>query len=196
MTEALALTVLPLVASATHAIGFWRYNSQTKAGTSKPNFVSWFIWALLAILNSLSFMAITSIIVALQTFVGASGCIGTFVHALVTGKFEWPNWKEWVILTISLVTIAVWKFYNPLYANLVLISALLFSFWSTWEGVWADPSKEKAFPWLLWGLAYAFTISLVLLTDGISLKLTMPIILMLAHWSVPAICAIRKGVAK
>ena len=192
MTEALALVVLPSVASATHALGFWMYNSQAKAGKSKPNFVTWFIWALLASLNALSFMAITSFVVAAQIFVGAIGCIGTFVNALVTGKFEWPGWKEWVILPISLVTIAVWKFYNPLYANLVLISALVLSFWPSWEGVWADPTKEKSLPWFLWGGAYALTTFVTFLTVGFSLKLTMPVILTLAHLAVPAICAVRK----
>jgi len=192
LTEALALIVFPLVASATHALGFWKYNSQAKEGTSKPNFVSWAIWALLASLNALSFMAITSFVVAAQTFVGAVGCIGTLVHALVIGKFEWPNWKEWVILAISLVTIVVWKFYNPLSANLVLISALVLSFWPSWEGVWVDPTKEKSLPWILWGSAYGLTTFVTFLLGGLTLKLTMPVIVTLAHLAVPAICAIRK----
>lgn len=192
MTEALALTVLPLVASATHALGFWKYNSQAKAGTSKPNFVSWFIWALLVSLNALSFMAITSFVVAAQTFVGAVGCTGTFVHALVTGKFEWPNWKEWVIFAISMAAIVVWKFYNPLYANLVLLSALIFSFWPSWVYVWNDPTKEKPLPWYLWGGAYGLTTFVTFVSVGFSLKLTMPVIVTLAHLAVPVICAFRK----
>ena len=192
MTEALALVVLPLVASAIHALGFWRYNSQAKAGSSKPNFVSWAIWAFLASLNALSFRAITSSVVAATPFVGAVGCIGTFIHALVTGKFEWPDWKEWAILAISLVTVVVWKFYSPLYANLVLVSAFVFSCWPSWKGVWKNPTKEKALPWLLWGSAYGLTTLAIFLGSGLSLKLTMPIISTLAHLAVPAICAIRK----
>lgn len=192
MTEALALVVLPLVASATHALGFWKYNSQAKAGTSKPNFVSWFVWALLATLNALSFMAITSIIVALQTFVGAVGCIGTFLHALVTGKFEWPNWKEWVIFAISMLAIGVWKFYNPLYANIVLVGAIILSFWPSWVYVWSDPAREKPLPWVLWGSAYGLTTFITFMLGGIGLKLVMPIVGTLAHLAVPVICVIRK----
>lgn len=188
----LALIVLPLVASAIHAFGFWKYNSQAKAGTSKPNFVSWAIWALLASLNALSFMAITSFVVAAQTFVGAVGCIGIFVHALVTGKFEWPRWKEWVIFAISIVAIVVWKFYNPLYANLVLISAFFLSFWPSWIGVWVDPTKEKSLPWLLWGLAHGLTAFSAFLLGGLSLKLAMPIFGVLAHWLVPVICSFQR----
>lgn len=191
MTEALALVVLPLVASAIHALSFWKYNLQAKKGTLKPKFVSWAIWSFMAILNSLSFMAITSLIVALQTFVGAAGCCGTFIHALITGKFKWPKWDEWAILVIGLVVVVVWRFYNPLYANLVLISALVLSFWSTWEAVWADPT-EKSLPWILWGSAYGVTTFVTFLLGGFSLKLTMPIILTLAHLSVPAICTVRK----
>lgn len=192
MAEALALTILPLVASATHAIGFWKYNTQAKAGTSKPNFVSWFVWSLLASLNALSFMAITSFVVAAQTFVGAAGCTGTFVYALVTGKFEKPNWREWVIFAISMMAIEVWKFYNPLYANLVLIGAVIFSFWPSWAYVWADPAKEKSLPWVLWGSAYGLTTLVTFLLGGVSFKLAMPIVGTLAHLAVPVICAYRK----
>ena len=192
MTGVFTFVVLPLVASATHALGFLKYNAQAKAGDSKPNFVSWAIWALLASLNALSFMAITSVVVALQTFVGAAGCIGTFLYALVTGKFEWPAWKEWIILGISIVTIIVWKFYSPLGANLVLISALILSFWPSLQGVWVDPTKEKALPWILWGSAYGLTTLTTFLGNGLSLKLTMPVIVTLAHLAVPAICAVRR----
>lgn len=195
MTEALASIVIPWVAVAIHALGFLLYNIQPKADTPPRKFVSWAIWSFMASLNFLSFRAITSTVVALQTFVGAAGCIGTFVYALMMGRFERPTWKEWTILAIGILTVVVWKFYGPLSGNLVLISALVLSFWPTWESVWAAP-VEKSLPWLLWGLAYAFTTLGVFLTGGVSLKLTMPIILALAHWSVPAICAVRKGVAK
>ncbi len=88
MTEILTSIVLPLMAATIHALGFWKYNSQTKIGTSKPNFASWAIWSFLAALNALSFGAITSLVVAATPIVGTIGCIGTFVHALVAGKFE------------------------------------------------------------------------------------------------------------
>ena len=49
--------VLPILAAAIHAVGFVLYNLHTKRGESKPNFVSWFVWALLATLNALTFSA-------------------------------------------------------------------------------------------------------------------------------------------
>ena len=102
MTEALA-AVLPWVAAATHALGFWKYHSQAKAGTSKPNFVSWAIWAFLATLNALSFSVITSPVVAAQTYVGAMGAIGIFIYALISGKFAWPSRQEQIVCVISII---------------------------------------------------------------------------------------------
>ncbi len=191
---AMALVAVPFVAAAIHALGFWTYNTQTKEGVSKPNSVSWAIWVFLAVLIALTFRSITSLFTAAVPFVGAVGCTLTFVNALVTGKFEWPDWKEWVIFAACLVAIVIWKFYSsPLNANLVVVGAFILSCWPLWAGVWADPTKEKkALPWLLWGGAYGLTTFATFMSKGFSLELTTPVIITLSHLAVPVICAIRK----
>ena len=189
----LVLVVFPLIAAMLHVLGFWRYYSQTEEGVSKPNFLSWAIWAFSAILNALTFMAITSVVVAAQTIVGSFGCTTIFVVALVKGKFEWPNWKEWMIFVFCIFAIVVWKIFNPLFANLLITAAIALSFWPSWEGVWRVPAKEKKLlPWYLWGVAWAVTAISVFLFGGVTLRLAMPIFLSIAHLAIPAICAYRK----
>lgn len=188
-----ALIVLPLTAAAMHATGFVKYNLSTKDGASKPSFVSWFIWAILATMNAATFMSITSFVVGIQTFVGSLGCIGTFLYALWSGKFESPSRGETSILIVNLVAIAVWKYDSALNANLVLMVAILISFWPTFIEMWKHPEKEPALPWILWGSAYGLTTTSTFILGGVSLKLAMPILGTVAHLAVPLICKFRKN---
>lgn len=183
-------TVLPVLAAFIHAIGFVKYNLQTKEGSSKPNFVSWFAWAFLATLNALTFSAATSFVNALTPVVGSVGCIGTFLHALFTGKFEWPQWREWAEMAISVVAIVVWKFYPPVYANLVLLAAFVISFEPTGRGVWENPLREsKMLPWVMWTIAYGLTaVSTYLFKGGMTLALIMPVVITACHGLVPVLC--------
>jgi hypothetical protein len=186
--------VLPVLAAIIHGVGFVKYNLQTKEGSSKPNFVSWFAWAFLATLNALTFSAATSFVNALTTFVGSAGCIGTFIHALFTGKFKWPDWREWIELALCLAAIVVWRFYTPTYANLVVLAAFVISFDPTARGVWKNPHLEnKVMPWMLWTTAYGLTtVNTYLFQGGMSLNLVMPIVVTACHAIVPMLCTEKR----
>ncbi|MGE5297602.1 MAG: hypothetical protein ACM3KM_00365 [Acidobacteriaceae bacterium] len=183
-------SLLPVVAAMLHAAGFILYNINTKKGDSKPNFVSWFIWALLSTMNALTFTAATNWVNALVTFVGATGCIGTFILTLFTGKFKRPDWKDIASLSACLLSIVLWKFLDPVIANAVLFPGLLLSFEPSARGVLYNPLFEKKLlPWWLWTSAYVLTmVNTFLFQGGISFKLVMPLAMTLCHAIVPIIC--------
>jgi len=185
---------LPVLAALIHAAGFILYNIHTHRGVSHPNFTSWSVWALMACLNALTFSAATSWVIGLQTAVGAAGCVGTFVHALVTGRFQRPSTREILVLLVCIGTIVVWMNFSALAANLFLLMGVILSFEPTLRGVIRDPKNEsRLLPWFLWAFAYCITtMNTYLLSGGFTAKLTMPIVLIVSHGIVPVICLTGK----
>ncbi len=170
--------LLPVLAAVANAIGFILYNRQSKAGTSVPNPVSWFIWAFLSVVNLLTFRALSDTFASLQFFVGSAGCIITFLYVFAIGKFAQPTRTELAVLVIALGAATTgMTFDNPRGANLMVALGLLISFEPTLQNVVRNPASEKPLPWILWTVAFALTgLNAYLFNGGWSLTLTVPLL--------------------
>lgn len=178
--------ILGILAALLHGVGYILYNMQSKKGTSKPNIVSWSIWAFMAGLNLLSFAEVTSFAHALQYVVGTLAAIVTFVLALLWGRFDWPSKREAAIFVICLISVGVWQsFDSASAANLIFLVALLVSFYPTFMGVYKDPTKEKATSWIVWTTAFAVNLlNNILSWNGDPVSVINPIILLVLHASI------------
>lgn len=147
--------VLGVTAALLHGVAFILYCIQTRFGKSSPKSASWALWAFLATLNALTFHGMTSNwLVTIQFVTGSVGCIATFLFAM----FVW------------------WIFRTAAVANMIIFIALVISFIPTYEGVWANPTKETPRSWVLWGLAFFITaINVIVSGKGRPLNLVMPI---------------------
>ena len=160
-------SILPIVAAILYLAAVVLYNIQILNGKSKPNAISWGIWALLAIVNAFSYGAmIDNWVAALQFFAGTIACIITFIVGLLKKSYEKPTNWQWAIAAICLVAIFVWiLFRSATGANMVVLVAFVFSFIPTLTGVFNDPRKERSLPWAVWTAAFTVTLFNIILLD-------------------------------
>jgi hypothetical protein len=178
--------ILGISAALLHGTAYIIYNIQAKRGDSKPNVVSWSVWAFMATLNMLTFIEITSIAHALQYVVGTLAAVITFILSLVWGKFTLPNKSEVKIFLLCIIAVGVWWYYkNASVANLIGIVAFLISFYPTLVGVYKNPTKERYIPWLIWTSAFAINlINNIISWNGDIVSILNPLILLLCHYSI------------
>ncbi len=155
------LTVaLGLVAATMHGTGYLIYNRQAKRGTSKPNIVSWTIFALLAIINVFNYATMTGDMVATSQFIiGTFACLCTFGHVVLKGRFYKPGLADWLVFTLCLSAIAVWRACeSPTYANQIVAAAYALSLSLTLFGVRRDKSRETPLAWWVWASSFVVTL--------------------------------------
>ncbi|MDP2683723.1 MAG: hypothetical protein Q8P20_01575 [bacterium] len=177
---------LGIAAALVHGAAYILYNVHAKLGKSSPNVTTWSIWALFAIINTLSYYEMSGdAVVTLQFFTGSVACIFTFFYTLTIGKFSWPGKKDWGCFFLVLIAILVWwKFESVTGANMIFVIAFIISFIPTYIGVLRDPLKEMPMSWALWSIAYIITTTNVVLRDDGHMALVMPFVLAIAHGSI------------
>ncbi|MFH0891151.1 MAG: hypothetical protein V1867_00055 [Candidatus Falkowbacteria bacterium] len=188
------ILVIGISAAVLHAVAYILYNLQTKRNQSKPNVASWSIWAFLAILNAFSFHKMSgNALLTLQFFTASVACALTFAHALISGKFAWPKFLEWICLSLGLIAALVWwKFQNATGANMIVIVALIISFIPTWQGVLNDPFIEMPHAWVIWTAAYCLTTLNIVIKDGETILLFAPIARIISHGLVAVLSAKKR----
>lgn len=182
--ETISIT-LGVVAATLHGVAYVMYMQQVSLGQSKPNPISWSIWAFLAVMNAASFTAMSDLVSALQFLTGTVACIAVFFYALRIGKFKWParGAKEWKIFGLALLAAVVWYFFRSAEgANMIVLLAFLISFKPTLDGVKEDPEMETARPWWIWTLAFVMTIANLIIRDKPPIAFVMPGVLLLGHF--------------
>lgn len=152
---------LPLFAAILHAIAYALYMFYIFGGEATPNSASWTVWALLATLNAVTFWKTSkSALATAQFFTGSFASILVWGYALFFGHFSQPSPFEWIIITMCIAVIIVWKISGKAtYASLIVAVILIVSFIPTITSVWQQPADENALPWIIWTVAFVATIS-------------------------------------
>ena len=152
--------VLGVLAALLHGSAYTLYNWQIWTGASRPNAVSWAIWAAVAVINLVSFEKMTDRIKALQFWIGTLYSIATFLNALLVGTFSWPTTLEWSVAAIGGGSAFVlFYFRHAAIANLLIIVTAIIGMIPTASGVWVEPNLEAPVPWMLWSLAFGCTLT-------------------------------------
>ncbi|MFA6447565.1 MAG: hypothetical protein WCW31_04935 [Patescibacteria group bacterium] len=156
---------LSITAALLHIAAFVIYNRQMSLGTSTPISATWTLWAVLTIMNSASYLAMShDLIKSLLPLASSAACLITFVSALTKGKFEKADPIDRLILRLGLLSGLIWwGFDTATFANLILQVCIALSFIPTFRGTWSNPKTEKPLPWFIWGSAYIFSICVVCL---------------------------------
>lgn len=185
---------LGVTSALLHGTAYLLYNLQTRKGESNPRAASWGVWALLAVVNAISYKEMTADwYSALQFFMGSVGCFLTFVYVWSIGRLGRPQGKEWGDFAIGIIaTLLLLVFKASDWASLLILIGFVISFRPTFNWVKANPSKEKPVPWAIWTVAFAVTIINKCIgvanpnaTElGTILGFTVPIVLLLAHGSI------------
>lgn len=187
--------IFAVASGVAYTLAYLDYNRQVIKGATKPNSATWFIWSVIAIVNTTSYLKATGDawkgIIPLLNF---GLCLATFIVAACFRKFERPDVMGFAALTIGLIAALMWNQYGSAkYANLIVQAAVLAGFFPTWRGLLDDPTREQPRPWWTWATGYIFALTVVILRwKGQPYDLVYPINCILLHTSVPLIASLRK----
>jgi hypothetical protein len=178
---------ISILASLTHITAFVIYNYKQIFGNSKPNIISWFLWAGLASLNFLTYKSMSqNWIVSLLSLTGSAMCTLTFLISLIKGKFSKLNWVDYAALSLGLISICVWAlFKSAMYSNFIVLFGASIGFVPTYKSVFSNPRNEPPLPWLLWSTAFFLGFIVVILKfDGKWGNFVYPVSMFILHGGV------------
>lgn len=136
------------------------FRNVLKAGVT-PNPITFFVRSVVATMNCFSYLAVVQYdyFKLSITVVSAAGLVIIFVFALFRGSLTKLRTVDVVCGSATLIIGVIWKTTgDPILANLLLQIIMLFAFYPAISGILAGAAREKALPWILATLCYAFMI--------------------------------------
>ena len=181
--------ILAIISGLGTALAYLDYNRVVLKGETKPNGATWAIWSTIALVSTSSYFASTGDVwKSIIPFANIFLCIGTFVLALIVGKFKKLDFTDWSALTIGIIAAIVWKLTTAAYGNLIVQVAIIIGFIPTWCGVWKTPSCEKPRPWWIWCVSYGIAgVVVIMRWRGQRIDLVYPWLCVFLHASVPLV---------
>jgi len=153
MTPAL-LTALSIGMSA---FGTWNYVRDTLRGTTKPNRVTWFMWALAPITASLiSYFSGNEGWSALKVFMSGFFPLVVFFSSFYNPQSYWKLGPfDFACGTLSLAAFIVWLFTSqPAIAVMLAILGDIFASLPTLSKSWTNPDTETGTSYILYALSF------------------------------------------
>jgi len=150
---------LPLTAALLHATAYTLYALQVLANDSVPNPATWSIWAVLAVVNAVTFSkGAKSFLKAAQFITGSVTATVVWLITLHVGKFAPIGTLEyWVIGVCAASPLVWWLLGKATYANILIGIILIVSFIPTVRRILDGTATEQPLPWFIWTLAFACT---------------------------------------
>ena len=165
--------------------GGYAYFRDTLAGRTKPNRVSWFLWALAPLVSfSAAFSVDADIWASVRVLVGGVVPGVVFLGSFVNRKSYWKlTWFDWFCGGLSLTALLFWQLASsPLIAVLLATAANTFASIPTFIKAWNFPETETRLTFItsflsavlivpaipVWNIANsAFQIGLMLTTGAL-----------------------------
>ena len=125
--------------------GGYAYFRDTLAGRTKPNRVSWFLWALASLVSfGAAFSADADIWASVRVLVGGVVPGVIFLASFVNRKSYWQlTWFDWFCGGLSLTALLFWQLASsPLIAVLLATAANTFASIPTFIKAWNFPETE------------------------------------------------------
>jgi len=165
--------------------GGYAYFRDTLAGRTKPNRVSWFLWALAPLVSfGAAFSVDADIWASVRVLVGGVVPAVIFLGSFVNRKSYWQlTWFDWFCGGLSLTALLFWQLASsPLIAVLLATAANTFASIPTFIKAWNFPETETRLTFItsflsavlivpaipVWNIANsAFQIGLMLTTGAL-----------------------------
>ena len=125
--------------------GGYAYFRDTLAGRTKPNRVSWFLWALASFVSlGAAFSADADIWASVRVLVGGVVPGVIFLGSFFNRKSYWQlTWFDWICGGLSLTALLFWQLASsPLIAVLLAAAANTFALIPTFIKAWNFPETE------------------------------------------------------
>lgn len=186
---------LSFVGTMIYLGSFTYYITLVVRGGVRPNASTWFVWAMLGILNALTYQTLSADWV--KSLMAYGGCLAnalTFLTALKLGRFAPLDRIDKIVAVIGVIVAIIWVInQHAPYANALVMCCVVISTAPTLRGVWIEPGREKALPWLLLGVSYIFPLVVVLLRWNQIWDLMFPVVGLIANSSVGLLSLRHQG---
>ena len=153
-------------------------------GQIRPNASSWGSWTFAALVNTLSYNAMSQdIVVAAWTFMTFAMCAIVFIYTLAKKGFSKMTMADWLLSSLSVVAVFVLYFrHDAKTASLILVGASAIPFLPTIFGLMSNPRNENYLPWLILNLGYSMVmINIIMRWKGEWGNLAMPILFIVGN---------------
>ena len=195
MNSSLAIA---MVSGLVNLIGFAFYFLHIHKGRATPNLSSWGLWAVIHILNLLSYRLMTgddvkTVLPLVSSVINVLTFVWAFAKRNQQASIKPLTLLEYMCLAIACVSVLLWwQTKSATIANLFLQLALAMGYIPTAAGVLKGHQKETPGPWLLWGVSYILTAMVVVLRwKGDIQDSVYPILGLICNWGICFI-ALRK----
>lgn len=188
-----ALHLLALTAGAINIWAFWLYNRDTLTGGTKPDPTTWFVWAVVTVIQAWTYDEMdvhwTTLVVMVSD---TTLCVVTFFYQYYAGKFDKLDRRGWQILGGSAGILVLWKVTSsPTLANFLIQIPYAMAFWPTIRKARDGETVEVPKVWILFTLSFVIALDLVAFKNPENLwKYYSPVVAVVMH-TVLAYYAIR-----
>ncbi len=176
-------------------LGYFVYNRGIFLGTCRPNAVSWGVWTMTSVINLTSYFVITDDVLKVgMSAVSTLACLLTFIFLLGKRNCAPLSFVEKITLGIGIISaLAWWQFHSAVSGNLILQSAIIAGFISTYQSIWKNPQRESLVAWAFFTLAYASLATTVVLCGNGSLpELAYPFLGLALHFASAFLIVVRR----
>jgi hypothetical protein len=174
---------LGILAGLLQLVAYGIYGWHVLHDRIKPTAASWGIWALGAMLETVTYVFVTGDWVKnILPVVCALSAVTLFAFCVASSKFSGLSRWEWVLTVLDTMALFVWWFFqSAAYGNFLLVFTAVLSFVPLFLKTWSDPATENALPWALWSLAYLLMTITVLLRWEKAEDLVYPLTFLALH---------------
>jgi len=186
--------ILTILSSLIFLSFFVLYNKDILNGSEKPNIVSWGLFSLITLINSITYIVFThDALKGMLAFTDCFTCIIITCLIVFEGDYRKLNISEKIIILLVMISLLIWYIlHSAIYANLLLQPAYILAFVPTLRSTWQNPHNEIPLVWSMWALSFLLTIGVILLRwNNNFADLVNPLIAFTLHISV-ALLALRK----
>ena len=185
--------LLAAVGLFVYLAAFAYYISLVIRGGVNPNASTWLIWAVLGIVNAMTYQSLSGDWVKSVMAYGTAFTNGlTFIIAMRLGRFGRLGKMDKVLAAFGLLAVVAWLVnkHTP-YANMLVMGCIIISTVPTLRSTWEKPNRESPIAWLMLGISYLFPLVVVLMRWEQIWDLMFPAVGFVANSSVGLLCLRR-----
>ena len=150
-----AIHGLALIAGAINAYAFWRYNKDVFVGSTSPNAATWFLWALVTVVQATTYHGMRVHWTTLVVMISDSGlCIITFFFLLLAGKFGKLDRESGRIVALSIGAVILWQVTSAALGNAMSQIPYALAFLPTIRDARDGKTIEDPQVWVLFTISF------------------------------------------
>lgn len=174
------MNVLLVLSAIIGTVGIWPYIQAIRRGESKPQFVTWTVWTILATITAIASLRggnMASAVLGLEGMVacGSVAIMGLRYGSLIIGKIDVVSI---IGAVLGLISLAIFR--QPMVALLVTITIDVVAYVPTFIHGWKMPNEETIVSYVCGGVASGLSLVAAIMSGATISGLLYPLYSVLA----------------